>query len=232
MITPYLEKLIHEGKARWKHWTVGIGGVMTLPVQQDCFIVIEKFTFSPFLDTRQQNAYTAIAAANRCIHTLKFYPNGKGREYYYNFRTSFNLNAVGNAILPLPVANEHVQDCYMLFGSNVNIDCWLFNPPPNWAGQTVAPYSSLANEPEPPAGYGTVINAVKAVDTPDGQYMPATIRRTDVAPGSYREQAFFDVSNATALFPIPLAGEQSSFQFPLLNISFVEVYEKAPTTIQ
>jgi hypothetical protein len=231
MITEYLEKLIHQGKARWKHWTCGLGGVMTLPVQQDSYIVIEKFTFSPFLDTRQAAAFTAASASSRCTHTVKFYPKGKGREYYYNFRTSYNVNAIGGNLLPLPVANEHVQDCYMVFGGNVNIDCWLFKQPPAWVGQTVGNYTPEANEPQPPAGYGTSVSALLSIDDPDGQIMPATIKRSPIGQSNYREQAFFDINANTALNPIQTAGEQAAFQYPILNISYVEIYEKAPTTL-
>jgi hypothetical protein len=234
MITPYLEKLIHEGKARWKHWTCGGGGVMTLPVQQDSYIVIEKFTFSPFLDTREAAAYTSLNAALRCAHTVKFYPKGKGKEFYYNFRTAFNVNNVNGALLPMPVANEHVQDCYMLFGGNVNIDVWLLKQPQSWNAATNGTYTAKANEPPPPNGYGTTINTLKSIDDINAQYMPATIKRTDIAPGNYREQLFFDIAAATALNPIvgvAGAAPQTSYQYPILNISYVEVYEKAPTTL-
>lgn len=50
MLTPYLEQLIHEGKAEYKEFAIGGSGVGTIPVQTSEKVVIIDFTWNPFCD--------------------------------------------------------------------------------------------------------------------------------------------------------------------------------------
>lgn len=50
MLTPYLEKLIHEKKAAYREFPIGGSGVGTIPVQTNHEVVITDFTWNPFCD--------------------------------------------------------------------------------------------------------------------------------------------------------------------------------------
>lgn len=50
MLTPYLEQLIHEGKAEYRETAIGGSGVGTIPVQPNERVVITDFIWNPFTD--------------------------------------------------------------------------------------------------------------------------------------------------------------------------------------
>jgi len=82
MVTHYLEKLIHQGKARFRTFVCGTSGSNVLPVQDNTWIVITGFTYINFSDP-----LTPIPGADfdayirRSIHQLRFRSSKSNNSY-------------------------------------------------------------------------------------------------------------------------------------------------------
>ena len=83
MLTPYLEKLIHEGKARFRTFVCGQSGSNVLPVSDNSWIIITGFTYCNFSDPALPlnlpinfDEYVA-----RSIHQLRFRSSKSNNHY-------------------------------------------------------------------------------------------------------------------------------------------------------
>jgi hypothetical protein len=65
MITPYLEKLIHQGKAIYKTWACAYSSVYRVPVPSNCYVVIVDFTYYAPLQVGPGDQPPDIDALNR-----------------------------------------------------------------------------------------------------------------------------------------------------------------------
>ena len=230
MLTQKLEQLIWEGKASYKTWALGVGAASTIKVQKNSFICIVKFSFSPFLDTAEIAPFSVSKAAECSAHTVRFQAVGGSKQYYYNFRNSFNINvnAYGaGTFLPLPSQDAKDVDTYMMFDKDVRIDIWKLKAPKFWGGAAYLTLQPVANEVKPPVGYGTVIPVNRNVNlgAGDGLYIPPLKEYVDLpAYADYREQYYNNVSANTQLGAIS-ASDQGPYQYPLINVGYVEIFQ-------
>lgn len=73
MLTPYLEKLIHEGKARFRTFVCGQSGSNALPVREGTWIIITGFTYCNFSDPDTPiRGVPFDAYVSRSVHQVRF----------------------------------------------------------------------------------------------------------------------------------------------------------------
>lgn len=82
MLTPYLEKLIHQGKAKFRTYVCGLSGSNVLPVSENSWAIITGFTYYNFSDP----AFPILASdfdayVERSLHQLRFRSSFSNNHY-------------------------------------------------------------------------------------------------------------------------------------------------------
>jgi len=85
MLTPYLEKLIHQGKASFKTFVCGQSGSNRLPVGDNSWIIITGFTYYNFADPELIQAGIEVVRfeeyLSRSLHQIRFKSSRSNNHY-------------------------------------------------------------------------------------------------------------------------------------------------------
>ena len=239
MLTDNLIKLIHEGKAEYKTYTLGVSGTGFIQVPKNHYIVITDFIYNHFVDTDAENINT-MALANglsyNALHTVVFSSSPKS-QYMWDFRTNiqifpfFDIETQAQDFNFFSVLNDAENiNCYQVHNDNINISIFRFNTLKEWS-ITMGLNSDKSNSSVLPMGYGNPtqggIDTVQEVRLSPGgaQYLPLSDIGS-IAPDSalYKNQFRDDISETTALNPPAQSLEVSGiYTFPVINISYVLV---------
>jgi hypothetical protein len=229
MITQNLIELLESGQAQYKTHSLGIAGASYIPVPKNNYIVIVDFTFSHFIDRDwtippPPSQFEDKEYLNNCIHHVEF--RSQGQAYPFTFRTNFDIISVDKQPYMMPRNNnEHIQT-YQVHKTDVHIDIWRLNNRAFW-NITYGLLPDKTNEDKQNVGYAT-LNTGGLVTLLNFNYegaitfYPFGILQAgvgDVWTSEFRAP----VSLRTALFPIDISKDQTNYNFPILNISYVLV---------
>jgi len=232
MITPHLEKLILEGKAAFKTYTVGGGQMHRLKVNNDSYIVIVGFTHFPYLPREEQ------LAEDEQLNSITQMSVG-GEKSYNNFvfrnsiHYAISLNSVGGLIKTLGFGEPVQIDTYLVHDSEVTFSFSRGEPDGLFANATAdAPAKSTAKQTPTQYGRVGVNNAIgnipvrTVIETsssgtaemrPFGDFTPATAGQL---MSSQQLQYPVEAGN-TAIDDLDLEGGQASF--PIVLVQYVEI---------
>jgi len=249
MITPYLEKLIWEGKAAIRTWATGGAGVTRIPVKKNSFIVVVGITYHPFLDTNATDTWSdARFNFQECgIHSLFMY-TGK-IKHLMNFRDWYTISsgisgALVDKTIPVP-GKPFFKPCYLIFDENVRVNILRNdNQPSNWVNPDFGTIPSAADtdELDIPEGYQTAAggfpqNTLKtwrfATSPVDSAIYPLADTFT-LAPVTRAHAHYqYQQKNGGALVnPISFgAAATQTMLFPLINFDYVEVQGILPSNM-
>lgn len=235
MITPLLEKLIHEGKAQFRTWTTGLSGYNTIPIPSGNVCVITDIMVFPFAGTNPSEEYPRrLEIIYKNMFTLRL--QSQKSSNWFNFRGA--INNIWEEDRPDPTGNfaalygnSEQLNTYLVHYDDIEVDWFQFSPFNNWAVSTdVVPPES--NEENSPRGYQGV--GVAQLFRPDGftQYVPAANRANpNVLAGSQPLRYFQPKGNTLLQEPNPAdTFRLDQAQFPLANFGGVLIFDK--TTMQ
>jgi hypothetical protein len=159
MITPLLESLILQGKARFKNWSFGYSQIGRIPVSDKDTAIITGFTYFPCM-LKGQNLGVQH---NHFMQFLQIEGDKSSNDYCIknSIITSKFFDPVQQTIETIYSPGSPVKfDTYLVHNSDINLRLAIIL---DVAGDTinVAPPQPSANEPAPPAGF----NGLNAVDT-------------------------------------------------------------------
>lgn len=195
MITPILEKLLMNGAAKNKTFSMAYGSHAHLDIPYNSFIVIHKIIFYPFLNPRiYDEGHTTFPIEtwkelfNDCEYQLKI-QSDKENPFFYQFRNGLDFYFLKNNFQ----ANENIEEDF--FNRNILIqpkapiildtfitsyDYFNFTLTRNalkLVSTNYAPVNEYANEQNPPAGINgqNVLLAANLLgNTATETYNPAT----------------------------------------------------------
>jgi len=100
MLTPYLEKLIHQGKARFRTFVCGQSGSNLLPVEDNTWIIITGFTYINFADPALIGSLRSQFQdyLSRSLHQLRFRSSKSNNHYILKDDIRRDVGAAGMSI--------------------------------------------------------------------------------------------------------------------------------------
>jgi len=225
MVSYLLEKLIHEGVARYNTHVIGSSGVGRIKVREKSFLVITDFTFYHFSDTGQGGVADPDEWLRRSVHQLDF-SSEKYRNHYVIRGDVNTIMVPGSDNYSL---GHSKYDTYLLHTSDVHINIITMPGADTWATN----YSAVPGESQefpPPLGYSGLL-AVRENDlgTPGVQYLPLGVPGSAplVATGGYRDQFRADVIAQNVLQDPSGASAKLTGTYPIVNIGYVQVNKEA-----
>lgn len=251
MVTPYLEKLIHEGKAVWKHVSLGISSAPLLKVPNDSYIVITEFTYFNFIDYPNPKMIPVESfdeMMRRSVHQVKF--TSKTSDNVFVIKDGFDHNYAGETdqINYAQInSNGHVQfQTYMLHSEDVKISI-VIAPPTDFFNLPVilqTPPDDRTKRKPPPEDFGTVSAATNVnviTDFFDNVPVPP-LTGFSYFPAGYPSVVpiGFPFVNEYLRFPVDAATDlqapnPGTYEFwrnvPIINLSYVLIKENKPTNI-
>lgn len=99
MLTPYLEKLIHQGKARFRTHVCGISGSNSLPISDNSWIIITGFTYINFADPLTPITGSRYEAfLDRSLHQVRFRSTKSDNHWLFKDDIRRDAGAAGSSI--------------------------------------------------------------------------------------------------------------------------------------
>lgn len=222
MITPKLEQLIHEGKAQYKTFVVGLSGVSVLPIKPGNYIVITDFIYNPFTDVPEADNFANLGDVwKRSNKQIEFRSQKSCNHYIMRDSAPYSF-------IPIRV------DTYLVHERDVTISIGVM--PSLTAGTMVLNYGATPTTTDilaSPSGYGTLDSVLSAqLTNPTQQYQPTSSINSGIATANdYRVQfkANYDAVSKLTNQNLPAyTGYMKDRAYPILNIGYVYVNE-APT---
>ena len=212
MITPLLEKLIHQGKAEYQNFNTGLSAFCVLPVPKNCWIVIESIHFySPNCAIEQVPFGHYVASFN-----------SEHARYDYVFRKNITTtNFLGGVVAAnwAQVANGERLDCYQTHPSNVIVRIIGQQDSQSWVSLDYSAVGQIGKEPAPPQGF-LGLNVLKQAEISTGdslQPQSAEYNAIGNTVAGYSKQITGGIVANQSLLPVP----GTDLDYPLLNIGYV-----------
>jgi hypothetical protein len=249
MITPYLEQLIHQGKAAYRSKSIGVGETFNIDIPRNGYIVIFEYYYKPFFFKYWQEH----EFFNLVDEPWLQYVNFVSEEFFHPYAHYPNPTAVkinpAEGQRELDVINYNIPDhqkrnVYIIARKPFNIyftQAFSSNPDP---GDTEYQILPIINPVFANVGYGGQNALVSANQyhriAPQQSYAPLTQQFSlDYLPipttpylGAF-DQLYFEVPSGsmTPAFPDP-ASAIGKAAAPHLTLNYVEIYEEQPGTYQ
>jgi hypothetical protein len=249
MITPYLEQLIHQGRAAYRSLSLGAAQQFKIDVPANGYIVIYEYYYKPFLF----EWYRLIEnLANEDLRSLQ-YVNFISEEFFHPYAHFLNptpaLNVDENSEFEsrknYNLPDHQKRDVYIIARKDFSIyltQAFTGNPvaiPINTATPVVSGPIT-----EPNLGYATIPNITSAVNiyhqTIQTQFGFAPFGREysndylALAGNQIRyNQLYFNTPDGIIAVPFPQPETAyGKAVAPHLTINYVEIYEEQPGTYQ
>lgn len=249
MITPYLEQLIHQGKAAYRSLSLGAAQQFKIDVPANGYIVVYEYYYKPFLF----EWYRLIEdLSNEDVRALQ-YVNFISEEFFHPYAHFLNPTPAlnNNEFLQLEsrknynLPDHQKRDVYIIARKDFSIyltQAFSNNPvaiPINTATPVISGPITAPN-----LGYATIPNITSAVNI----YHQVVQAQTGFAP--FGREYSFDYLNLAATPPrydqlyfntpdgiiaVPFPQPETAFGkavAPHLTLNYVEVYEEQPRTYQ
>lgn len=224
MITPYLEKLIHQGKAQVL--TLALTGgcsILKMPASKHC--VITGITAFPFYDLPNGEDFNkSDNLAARCMHQLRIGSQQSSNVFMYRWSFKTIQNTLPSPAMFVPDQQPVQNDVYLLHTDHIFFE-WLHNPKPGAWSTVLGAVPSEASDIQPPVGYGTEIaldtlrynDAVNSRMTPYGQF-----NKTGLGTVQFNQFQFAN-SNDTKITTKNPELSNWLYTLPLLNVQLVMI---------
>jgi len=252
MITPHLENLIWQGKARVKTWNIGGAGVSRIPVTKNTFIVITDILWNPFIDERLQDGGFDVKQlmqifTARCLHSLLLYTSKS--KHMFNLRDQVNLIpspnfVIDNGVAALNTSRPYNIPTYLIFDENVRVDILKTdNQPSQWVNSDYSAMPDDSDEINLEEGYMTAssanvlptlknwhfANAADSAINPNADQTP--IPAVLAGDANYQYQGKSEPGRAL-LNPIAFPQANSTgYSTPLVTFQYVEVFQPLPKNL-
>jgi hypothetical protein len=235
MITPYLEKLIWDGKAVFTSKVIGAAGLSILEVKDNEMIIILDFNTYHFLDNYpgrdEADSLDLFNMIKQPVYNIMF--DSKSSRFSYCCRpyvipTGIDMGGEIGYIQTAMIFGESAFNTYQVHENNVHIRIFKTNDINTWAitnGNPPAP----ANEQPSPLGYNTSqTNWDINFNGVDRNYLPlnanGTLTPAFGMPAGYRDEFRDNVDLDTMLSnPVGHLTRLSNLQYPILNIHYVKI---------
>jgi|688.fasta_scaffold29901_12 hypothetical protein len=228
MITPYLEKLILEGKAAYKTFVVGGSGKNVLNVKKDRFIIITDLLYFSSINTKNitsdvtlADLLTFLTKANTQLRIFSKKSNNK-----FIFRNNFTLLEKGNNNYHISPIGSVSLNTFLVHDSSVS---FTFSVASNrLIAQPAAINKSEIGYP-PPYDYG--------IEGQTGALANNNVTKSALGAGTFQsvnggeeyilKRAFTSEQSLELSYPVDafhlLNGFDNCLTYPLLNISYIEI---------
>lgn len=228
MITPYLEQLIHEGKAKYKSICFAYGTLYNIPVKKESYIIIIDFDFYGFAEFGQ-TPKNHITKPDSISHLIRFESQSSICDYVH--RSDLIRTLIRDETFN--VFGSKVINCYQVHSSDVKI---LVLRMPNLHDVTFNPAAMprVANEPPNPRGTGVDAILYSAWMQPggvdSGYYFPnGSLFPVLPLPANYKNTFGLNCNPETELL-LPASPDQQTY--PLFSVSYVEIAGTMPSNIK
>lgn len=224
MIPAYLEKLVHEGKAKIKTYCGGIGQVLGFKIPEHCYGILFHMQYFPHYASPDVQIDSPLSKLDeRQVQTI-FVRSGKNNSHFA-CRTMRAIVSDGGGT-NYPTFMETNFPMYMVCEDEVKITLGDVSPCFTWAID-FSPLPDLANEEKPPVGAGTVsiggLNVARAVDVlPANPFTVAPPSRTRNKPiQTFANEFIIPVEQAVN----PVVSSHNVC-YPIINILYAEIQGK------
>jgi len=244
MLTPKLEELIWNGKAKYMTHIHAVSGAGTVPVPENSFVIVIGFTYYDFIDTgdkENDNTFSKNMARRNTQVTFTDTKNGVTHRYAVrdNF-TSVGTQPTNQSGVVVGGAHRYF-DCYLMHKNDIAIDILKYQDTRNWGATTKAPFTPGTYEPPvTKGGYGKTIDVIQTQDlvVAGQQLVPAykRARSGHFDPSlivSTRNEYIVDGDATSAIQDILQSGGdgQGNQQYPILNIDYILINDNPPADI-
>lgn len=234
-ITPYLETLVHEGKAQYKTLSMGACQEMVIPVASGTYNIITGYEYRPIAPELGTNLSPfSLAAMQNAVQYVNFVNDGN--FYPYQHFLNYNTISAGSDAGALQRADDYqARDTYIIAKKNMAVYFTRMNS----LGMILTQNPLVQNSPVfDGLGY-VATNAVTTIqnynDNAAGRVNPLTDRYT--VPQYTPNQ-----SNYNQLYTIPITGgflDMTTLSAQGLGkaranhiiIHYFEINEQPPTNI-
>ena len=214
MITPILERLILQGKARFKNWSYGVGQLGCIPVTTGETAIIVDFTVEPFLMWQTEK----LRAAQENMPLIRIQSGKTVNDYVLKWGHSSSPDGVYEAGY---MAKRY--DCFIVANDPIRIHIAMFPPDSTWALVLNAPMNDAA-EPQAPLGYNgsNVLSSINFNGQAQYKPMTETLNKLNAGSGSRDELNinFDPFSNPAIDTKQPMCP-----QIPIINFSVIYINE-------
>lgn len=250
MIPGYLEQLIWQGKAAPRTWATGGGAVSRIPVKKNSCIVIWQIQWNPLNDEQNQSNLTfkqVMSAYNHRMANSLFLYTSK-TKHLFNLRDAFRFVPSPDWLTDGQLnnitqnTNPYSFPTYLIFDENVRVNISKAdNAPESWTNADYGAMPDDSDEVNLAQSYGTAIgNAWQTLKNFQFAFWGAndsaiypTVDQSPLAAVTDQD-ASYEYQGKTASHQLnnPQFGGnpdvQNGFNFPLVNFSYVEIFEPLP----
>lgn len=225
MITPRLEQLIWNKKAKFKTWTVGTGSAQ-LEVSQNKTIIVLGFDYFPFIDS-------GLDKLDKIDDWLPFINkeiiiSDTNNRYSFLARNYFQEKA---GVRP----NSHFFSCYLPFIDTISLAIANIPPVKGWT-MTNAKAPAGSKQQRAPLSYGNIntksVNTITSIEL--GNLLNSEIRPFRDTPAG-RPLSFTEFNTVVDIDnnlnnPSQDAKDYGQMQFPMITVHYVEINERLTNT--
>lgn len=228
LLSPHIEKLVLEGKAKYKTFSVGHGSLFTLPVNKDSYIILRQIRFHHFLNSLRLFDWEGITAT--VLKQLSLYEQGQRNDALkYFFRTTVEFLSTGDEVQPRILHDVDTIETYAIFKKNMCGEIIQIEPAKAYNAANAGKVNPETQERIDPLGIaiGTAVPNAELLFSAGEQYLPAGQRRplTGVAPTTgYREDLRYNVTPGR-LIQSPIAQGLRGYETPIITFGYFEVNE-------
>ena len=240
IVSKFLEKLIWEGKAEYKTWTIGTPAA-GLNVGENETVIITGFEYCTYIDPEEAVLADFDNFISRINKQIVFSDKSRRFVFFHRAELSINVNDLG-ALVNLPDGNVHTYQSYMVFEDNVSMNITNVPSPDNW---TILPNAEAPKESEQsrtPLAYGTTATSTAtggAVSTPQ-RVKVAPLTEIRPFPAEIADPTLPAGSTSYDDFQVPTDGDDpffdvqpeiwGGFTFPLLTVHYVRINKRLVDT--
>lgn len=222
MITPILERLILDGKARYKNWSYGIGSLGCIPVATGQTAIITHFVVDPFLvyKTESDSRQTQVN-----LQLLRLESDKTCNDFVLKWQLYYDMSLLS----PQPVYVPKKFDCFIVANNPITIRIAVFPNATNWNYVLNAPLND-ADEPVSPLGYynSDIISSID-FDTL-GTYKPLTSIRNKQPTGANARDEMNLIFNSDSN-PAIDRNNAPIDQIPIINFSLVIIEQNLSSVL-
>jgi len=226
MITPYLEKLIHEGKASYKTFTAGGSASQVLSVSSKTYIIITDLIHFPYMPVEIEGDIDSINGLT--VTQMAVFSEGSYNNFVFRNQWGAQLSiSLGGFLQNNYVPGSPVKiDTYLIHDDDVSFN---FSKGGALTTNATGVKPSTAPAKRPRTGYGkeginTAIGntTVELRKTPvfGAEFRPLG-KLTDASSGdSYTQLQFPVINGSTNLVPVETDQVNG---YPIVQVGYVEI---------
>jgi len=224
MLTPYLESLIHAGKAMYKTNVMGLGQATAIVIPQNSYAVITDILYYPYIDADQFTGPPTELYNTNGFNNQVWIRSRLGNNHYVFRPEISDLHVDGGTSFP---AISPIQvNTYLVHDGVIRFTCSMMDNPNVWISVDNNPLQDISNEES--AGIGSAgiapgYNTIRSVQFSNNQWynVPTNVRNN---PGAGKEGGDQYRQNPSAN---QLGSKSSSiYSFPVINIGYVQIQGK------